>query len=110
MPCRSSCSSLPTERVSIPSAARSSVPAPNVDSALVAFRRRPLPDDYPAIKRVVQAAFAHRRKTLPNSIELAGVATREQAAAALTAIGLDPGARAEQLLPEQFAELAPLLA
>jgi 16S rRNA (adenine1518-N6/adenine1519-N6)-dimethyltransferase len=84
-------------------------PRPNVDSALVAFRRRLLPADYPAIKRVVQAAFAHRRKTLPNSIELAGVATREQAAAALTAIGLDPGARAEQLLPEQFAELAPLL-
>jgi 16S rRNA (adenine1518-N6/adenine1519-N6)-dimethyltransferase len=85
-------------------------PRPNVDSALVAFRRRPLPDDYPAIKRVVQAAFAHRRKTLPNSIELAGVATREQAAAALTAIGLEPGARAEQLRPEQFVELAPLLA
>ena len=84
-------------------------PRPNVDSALVAFRRRPLPADYPATKRVVQAAFAHRRKTLPNSIELAGVATRERAAAALTAIGLDPGARAEQLLPEQFAELALLL-
>src|SRR5439155_11707378 len=40
-------------------------PRPNVDSALVAFRRRPLPPDYPAIKRVVEAAFSHRRKTLP---------------------------------------------
>jgi 16S rRNA (adenine1518-N6/adenine1519-N6)-dimethyltransferase len=85
-------------------------PRPNVDSALVAFQRRPLPDDYPTIKRVVQAAFAHRRKTLPNSVELAGVATREQAAAALTAIGLDPGTRAEQLRPEQFVELAQRLA
>src|SRR5205814_2512610 len=42
-------------------------PQPNVDSALVAFRRRPLPPRYRTLKRVVEAAFAHRRKTLPNS-------------------------------------------
>jgi len=36
-------------------------PRPNVDSALVAFRRRgPLPADYPRLKAVVGAAFAHR--------------------------------------------------
>jgi 16S rRNA (adenine1518-N6/adenine1519-N6)-dimethyltransferase len=85
-------------------------PRPNVDSALVAFRRRQLPGDYPAIKRVVQAAFAHRRKTLPNSLELADVATREEATAALSVIGLDAGTRAEQLRPEQFAELTSALA
>ncbi len=50
-------------------------PPPNVDSALVAFRRIPLPEDFAAIKNVVEAAFAHRRKTLPNSIELAGLAS-----------------------------------
>src|SRR5207244_7413057 len=33
-------------------------PQPNVDSALVAFRRRPLPSDFPAAKRTVTAAFA----------------------------------------------------
>ena len=102
---------LATERTGFHPVARTVFrPRPNVDSALVAFRRRPLPDDYPAIKRVVQAAFAHRRKTLPNSLELAGAATRERAAAALSAIGLDPGTRAEQLRPMQFPELARLLA
>src|SRR5581483_6184968 len=81
-------------------------PRPNVDSALVAFTRRELPSDYPAVKTVVQAAFAHRRKTLPNSLELAGVASRDRAAAALAALGLGAGARAEELRPGQFTELA----
>jgi 16S rRNA (adenine1518-N6/adenine1519-N6)-dimethyltransferase len=82
-------------------------PAPNVDSALVAFRRRgPLPDDYRMIKAVVEAAFAHRRKTLPNSIELAGRASRASAANALAAIGRPVTARAEALTPEDFVRLA----
>jgi 16S rRNA (adenine1518-N6/adenine1519-N6)-dimethyltransferase len=78
-------------------------PPPNVDSALVAFRRRgTLP---PGVKRVVNAAFAHRRKTLPNSLELSGVATRAQGTAALEAIGRDPSTRAEALAPPEFVEL-----
>jgi 16S rRNA (adenine1518-N6/adenine1519-N6)-dimethyltransferase len=85
-------------------------PRPNVDSALIAFERRPLPGDFPAVKRVVQAAFAHRRKTLPNSLELAGVSSREQAAAALAELDLEPRTRAEALRPEQFVELTRLVA
>ncbi len=85
-------------------------PRPNVDSALVAFERRHLPDDFASIKRLVQAAFAHRRKTLPNSLELSGVASRGQGAAALAELGLEPGTRAEALPPEQFVELARLVA
>jgi 16S rRNA (adenine1518-N6/adenine1519-N6)-dimethyltransferase len=85
-------------------------PRPNVDSALVAFTRVPLPAGYTAIKRVVQGAFAHRRKTLPNSLELAGVVKRASAAAALQELGLDPTTRAEALRPEQFVRLAELLA
>jgi 16S rRNA (adenine1518-N6/adenine1519-N6)-dimethyltransferase len=85
-------------------------PRPNVDSALVAFERRRLPGDFPTIKRVVQASFAHRRKTLPNSLDLSDVASREQAAAALAELGLEPGTRAEALRPEQFAELARFVA
>jgi 16S rRNA (adenine1518-N6/adenine1519-N6)-dimethyltransferase len=82
-------------------------PPPNVDSALVAFRRRGgLPDDYAHVKRVVNAAFAHRRKTLPNSLELSGVAPRADAAAALAHIGRDGATRAEALEPEEFVELA----
>ena len=82
-------------------------PPPNVDSALVAFRRRrPLPDDYARIKSVVEAAFAHRRKTLPNSVELAGLATRNEAASALAAVGRPPASRAEVLAPEEFVALS----
>jgi 16S rRNA (adenine1518-N6/adenine1519-N6)-dimethyltransferase len=82
-------------------------PRPNVDSALVAFRRcAPLPEDYPRLKALVGAAFAHRRKQLPNSIELAGQASREQAAAALREIGRDPVTRAEALAPGEFVALA----
>jgi 16S rRNA (adenine1518-N6/adenine1519-N6)-dimethyltransferase len=84
-------------------------PPPNVDSALVAFRRVALPPAYATVKRVVGAAFAHRRKMLPNSLELAGVATRARAAAALEAIGREPGVRAEALAPEEFAALASAL-
>jgi 16S rRNA (adenine1518-N6/adenine1519-N6)-dimethyltransferase len=80
-------------------------PRPNVDSALVAFRRTELPENYAWVKRVVGAAFAHRRKTLPNSLELSGLATRAEAAAALERIGRDPGVRAEVLEPHEFVEL-----
>jgi 16S rRNA (adenine1518-N6/adenine1519-N6)-dimethyltransferase len=85
-------------------------PPPNVDSALVAFRRVSLPDDFHRVKQVVSGAFAHRRKTLPNSLALSGVATREQAAAALVALGHDEAARAETLEPHEFVELTRALA
>jgi 16S rRNA (adenine1518-N6/adenine1519-N6)-dimethyltransferase len=81
-------------------------PRPNVDSALVAFRRRELPDGYPRVKDVVTAAFAHRRKRLANSLELAGLADRADVTEALEAIGRDPAARAEELAPPEFVALA----
>jgi 16S rRNA (adenine1518-N6/adenine1519-N6)-dimethyltransferase len=84
-------------------------PQPNVDSALVAFRRRPLPERFPDVKRVVEAAFAHRRKTLPNSVELHGLASRAAAAAALAALGRPPTTRAEQLSPPDFVALTEAL-
>jgi 16S rRNA (adenine1518-N6/adenine1519-N6)-dimethyltransferase len=85
-------------------------PRPNVDSALVAFRRRgALPADYPWLKAVVGAAFAHRRKQLPNSIQLAGLTSRAQAAEALAEIGREPSTRAEELAPDEFVTLAEAL-
>jgi 16S rRNA (adenine1518-N6/adenine1519-N6)-dimethyltransferase len=84
-------------------------PQPNVDSALVAFRRTELPADYDRVKEVVTAAFAHRRKTLPNSVALAGLASRERAGEALTAIGRSPETRAEALAPAEFLALAKAL-
>ena len=84
-------------------------PPPNVDSALVGFRRLPLPPRFEQVKTIVEAAFAHRRKTLPNSLQLAGAATREQAAAALAVIGRDPATRAEALEPQEFVALTEAL-
>jgi 16S rRNA (adenine1518-N6/adenine1519-N6)-dimethyltransferase len=84
-------------------------PQPKVDSALVAFRRIELPERFAQVKRVVEAAFAHRRKTLPNSLTLAGVASRDEAVEALVALGRPAAVRAEALAPNEFVELERLL-
>jgi 16S rRNA (adenine1518-N6/adenine1519-N6)-dimethyltransferase len=84
-------------------------PQPNVDSALVAFRRTEPPSDFGEVKVVVEASFAHRRKTLPNSVELSGLARRAGAAEALAAIGRTPETRAEALAPREFVALAEAL-
>ena len=84
-------------------------PPPNVDSALVAFRRTSMPADFGRISQVVGAAFAHRRKTLPNSLELAGLAGRGRGAEALAALGRPAETRAEELAPEEFVGLAAAL-
>jgi len=76
------------------------VPQPNVDSMLVAFRRRPgfaFGPDWAWTGTVVHGAFAHRRKTLANSLRLAGLPAPPADVADL---------RAEQLPPERFARLA----
>lgn len=85
-------------------------PAPNVDSALVAMtRREPPAGDREATFRVVDAAFAQRRKTLRAA--LSGLAGGGAAAEhALVAAGVDPRLRGEQLTVEQFAAIADALA
>jgi 16S rRNA (adenine1518-N6/adenine1519-N6)-dimethyltransferase len=80
-------------------------PRPNVESALVAFRRTG-PGADTRTKRVVEAAFGHRRKTLANSLALAGVSPRERAVEALASIGRAPSVRAEELTPPEFVALA----
>ena len=85
-------------------------PPPNVDSALVAFRRVALPKNFARIKKVVGAGFAHRRKTLPNSLELAGLASRAEAVSALATIGRESTTRAEALAPAEFVTLTAALA
>jgi 16S rRNA (adenine1518-N6/adenine1519-N6)-dimethyltransferase len=101
---------LVTERVGFHPVSREVFrPRPNVDSALVAFRRTGLPPGYPSVKRLVEASFAHRRKTLPNSVELAGLTSRAHAVDALRAIGRPPDARAEAVAPQEFVDLAEAL-
>jgi 16S rRNA (adenine1518-N6/adenine1519-N6)-dimethyltransferase len=76
-------------------------PRPNVESAIVAFERvsGPYPD---RLRHLVVASFAHRRKTLVNSISRSGLVTREEAEQALSAIGRSNGVRAEELEPDEF--------
>jgi 16S rRNA (adenine1518-N6/adenine1519-N6)-dimethyltransferase len=84
-------------------------PRPNVDSALVALRRiAPAPSA--DVRGVVDGAFAHRRKTLANSLALTAVAERSRAAEALQAIGRDAAVRAEALAPAEFVALTQALA
>jgi len=100
---------LTVERVGVHSVSREVFrPRPNVDSALVAFRRLTLPENYAHLKDIVEAAFAHRRKTLPNSLALAGI-ERKRGEDALRAIGREPSTRAEALVPQEFVTLAEAL-
>ncbi|HXS43967.1 MAG TPA: 16S rRNA (adenine(1518)-N(6)/adenine(1519)-N(6))-dimethyltransferase RsmA [Solirubrobacteraceae bacterium] len=86
-------------------------PVPNVDSVLVVLERTaPAPDA--AVRELVHAAFAHRRKALARSLALSprfGPGARERARAALVALGLPADARAERLAPQHFVALAEAL-
>jgi 16S rRNA (adenine1518-N6/adenine1519-N6)-dimethyltransferase len=84
-------------------------PPPRVDSALVAFERHEVAP-VAAVRAVVEAAFAHRRKTLANSLAMSGVAERSRTEEALAVLGRDASVRAEALEPPEFVELVRLLA
>jgi 16S rRNA (adenine1518-N6/adenine1519-N6)-dimethyltransferase len=83
-------------------------PRPRVESALVAFERAQIAE-ISDVRPVVEAAFAHRRKTAANALAQAGVASRTDAEHALGAIGKARTARAEELTPEEFVRLAEVL-
>jgi 16S rRNA (adenine1518-N6/adenine1519-N6)-dimethyltransferase len=84
------------------------LPVPNVDSVLVGLTRRgPAPGR--AVRTLVQQGFAHRRKALARSLALAPGAPagrRDGVRAALEAMGHPADARAEQLAPEEWRDLA----
>ncbi len=81
------------------------VPRPRVESALLRLRRRGAAPDA-SVRRLVRDAFAHRRKALARSVELASGRPRAELRSALEATGLPAGARAEALAPQDFAALA----
>jgi 16S rRNA (adenine1518-N6/adenine1519-N6)-dimethyltransferase len=83
-------------------------PRPRVASALVAFERAPVAA-IADVRPVVEAAFAHRRKTLPNALDMSGLTDRTRAEEALASIGHSSSARAEELEPNEFVRLAELL-
>jgi 16S rRNA (adenine1518-N6/adenine1519-N6)-dimethyltransferase len=86
------------------------LPVPNVDSVMVALRRRDEAPDavrYARLSRLVELGFAGRRKTLRNALG-AGL-DPAVVAAGLAAVGVDPGERAERLAPPVLLALADAL-
>ncbi len=80
-------------------------PRPRVESAILGLRRTG-PGADRATRELVRAAFAHRRKSLPRSLEHVRPGSLEAAREGLTSLGLPADARAEALTPEEFAALA----
>jgi len=80
-------------------------PPPRVYSAVVQLERRRgglEPEVYRSVKELVLTAFASRRKRLVNNLP---GDVRRNASRALASLGIDPGARAEELSPEDFVAL-----
>ena len=85
------------------------VPRPRVGSALLQLRRKG-PGASEDLAALVRLAFAHRRKSLARSLELARAGSLEPARRALESIGKPADARAETLSPEEFERFAERLA
>ena len=79
-------------------------PRPQVDSAVIGlYRVGPGADE--DTRDLVRAAFAHRRKSLPRSLEHARPDSLGPARRALADLGFPEDARAEQLSPGEFRAL-----
>lgn len=64
-------------------------------------------EDYDRFRRIVRGAFAHRRKTLLNSLDGAIPSLeRKEISALLEGCGIDPGRRAETLDIDEFLDMA----
>jgi 16S rRNA (adenine1518-N6/adenine1519-N6)-dimethyltransferase len=82
-------------------------PRPEVDSAVVALRRRhrePDAAEESLLWEIVQTAFQQRRKMISNSLRPLGLG--DELILILRQAGVDPAARAEMLSVEQFAKIA----
>jgi len=87
------------------------IPRPEVDSAVVCFPNFPVqmsPSDDAFFEKAVRAAFAHRRKTLPNSFRDEGW-NMGDIGRALNQVNLDPSRRAESVSVEEFKVLVQAL-
>lgn len=88
---------------------RSFIPAPEVDSVVIACRVRSVPavrvSEEKMFFRVVRAAFGQRRKTLANALRGGGF-PKEQVRDAMERAQMDPQRRGETLSLEEFGRLA----
>jgi 16S rRNA (adenine1518-N6/adenine1519-N6)-dimethyltransferase len=82
------------------------LPVPNVDSVMVRIERRPQapdPQDWARLSALVDAAFGSRRKTLRNTLR--SVVEPTHLSRAAERVGIDLGARAEELAPSDLRRL-----
>ena len=88
---------------------RSFIPAPEVDSVVIACKVRETPAvavmEEKMFFRVVKAAFGQRRKTLSNALKGGGF-PKEQVRDAMEGAGIEMTRRGETLSLEEFAKLA----
>jgi 16S rRNA (adenine1518-N6/adenine1519-N6)-dimethyltransferase len=84
-------------------------PAPKVTSTFLCMSPRETglrQEELVAYEALLRAGFAHRRKTLVNSLARAADTPGSRTAAVLREIGIAERARAEQLDPGQWLEVA----
>jgi len=85
-------------------------PPPRVTSAVIRLRRKEAPDvpepDLPFFFDLAHGAFAHRRKTLANSLAFHVSAPKEKIESWLRTQRIDPAARAESLGLADYARMA----
>jgi 16S rRNA (adenine1518-N6/adenine1519-N6)-dimethyltransferase len=81
-------------------------PRPSVESTVVRVDRiaPPTDVDLAAAARVVEVAFAERRKTIANALRRLGLGADEATTVALEA-GIDPAERPERVTPAGFTRL-----
>lgn len=88
------------------------IPQPNVISSVLTLHRREEPPvqvlDEPFFFKIIQASFAHRRKTIRNNLlsYFKQTMTKENVIQSLQQSGIDESRRAESLSMEEFAHLA----
>jgi len=84
-------------------------PPPKVESAVLRITPRPdpavAPDEEAGVRKLVQAAFAMRRKQMRRVVRSVAALDVARAESALAESGIDGEARPETLSPEDFARL-----
>ncbi len=91
------------------------MPAPEVDSAIIVLERRSEPavkvNDESLMFEIIKAAFAQRRKRLPNA--LAAISpygkNKGEILSILDSCGIDPERRGETLTLEEFARISDMI-
>lgn len=86
-------------------------PEPKVDSAVLYFKKKEAPvlggkEEEKNFFRVVRGAFAHRRKTVLNSLSNSMNLEKDETKRWLESAGIDPKLRAEAISLESYLQLA----